>query len=239
MTETAGAGRDVAFLVTGGTGALGRAVVLRLLSEGASIAVAYRREAEWRALAAAAGTQRLFGHQADLTDAASARAFVDAAAGQLGGLDGAALVAGAWAGGTPFDEAAEDEWAWMLRVNLDTAAHVCRAAIPHLRARGGSVVAVGSRAAENGGSGMAAYAVAKRALHALVEVLALENRDRGIRFNAVLPGTIDTAANRAAMKAADRSRWTSPEAIAATIAFLLSPASAPITGALVPVDRPA
>jgi NAD(P)-dependent dehydrogenase (short-subunit alcohol dehydrogenase family) len=83
---------------------------------------------------------------------------------------------------------------------------------------------------------MVAYAVAKEAVHALVRVLALENQDRGLRFNAVLPGTIDTGANRAAMPGADRQRWTSPEAIARTIAFLLSPRSAPVTGALVPVD---
>ena len=124
----------------------------------------------------------------------------------------------------------------MLRQNLDTAAYVCRAALPHLLPAGGSVVAVGSRAAETGGSGMAAYAVAKSALHALVRVLALENRERGVRFNAVLPGTIDTPANRRAMPDADRSSWTPPEAIARTIAFLLSPDSAPVSGALVPVD---
>jgi NAD(P)-dependent dehydrogenase (short-subunit alcohol dehydrogenase family) len=120
--------------------------------------------------------------------------------------------------------------------NLDTAVHVCRAALPHLLRAGGSVVAVGSRAAETAGTGMAAYAVAKSALHALVRVLALENRDRGVRFNAVLPGTIDTPANRRAMPAADHSSWTSPDAIARTIAFLLSPESAPASGALVPVD---
>jgi NAD(P)-dependent dehydrogenase (short-subunit alcohol dehydrogenase family) len=101
------------------------------------------------------------------------------------------------------------------------------------------VVAVGSRAAETGGAGMAAYAVSKVAVHALVRVLALENAERGVRFNAVLPGTIDTPANRRAMPGADRSKWTSPEAIARVMAFLLSPDSVPTTGALVPVDAPA
>jgi NAD(P)-dependent dehydrogenase (short-subunit alcohol dehydrogenase family) len=95
---------------------------------------------------------------------------------------------------------------------------------------------VGSHAALAGGAEMAAYAVAKSALHELVRVLALENRDRGVRINAVLPGTIDTPSNRGAMPNADRSSWTPPEAIARTIAFLLSPDSAPVSGALVPVD---
>jgi NAD(P)-dependent dehydrogenase (short-subunit alcohol dehydrogenase family) len=226
--------------VTGGTGALGRALVRVLLDRGARVAVPFRGESEWRALQeeAAAGPA-LFGAAADLTDSRGARAFIDEAASRLGALDGLALIAGGWAGGSSFDAAPADEWPSMLRTNLDTVANACRAALPHLRRQGGSVVAVGSRAAETGGAGMAAYAVSKVAVHALVRVLALENAERGVRFNAVLPGTIDTPANRRAMPGADRSKWTSPEAIARVMAFLLSPDSAPTTGALVPVDAPA
>jgi NAD(P)-dependent dehydrogenase (short-subunit alcohol dehydrogenase family) len=232
-------GEAASVIVTGGTGGLGRAVVRLLLDRGARVAVPYRRAAEWSALAAELRSERLVGHEADLVDPASAHAFVESAAASLGSLDGVALVAGGWAGGARFEAAPADELPRMLRQNLDTAANVCRAALPHLVARGGSVVAVGSRGAQAGGAGMAAYAVSKEALHALVRVLAAENQDRGVRFNAVLPGTIDTGANRAAMPGADRQRWTSPEAIARTIAYLLSPASAPVTGALVPVDGPA
>jgi NAD(P)-dependent dehydrogenase (short-subunit alcohol dehydrogenase family) len=227
-------------IVTGGTGALGRALVLQLLERGTHVAVPYRGAEEWRALRDEAGAgAALFGQPADLGGPAGAKVFVDEAAARLGGLDGVALVAGGWAGGAGFDEAPADEWDRMLRTNLDTVAHVCRAALPHLRRQGGSVVAVGSRAAETGGAGMAAYAVSKVAVHALVRVLALENAGHGVRFNAVLPGTIDTPANRRAMPGADRSKWTSPAAIARVMVFLLSPDSAPTTGALVPVDAPA
>ena len=227
-------------IVTGGTGALGSALVQRLLARGTRVAVPYRKEKEWLALREKAGAgASLLGVAADLADAAGAKAFVDEAAASLGVLDGAALVAGAWRGGKRFDEAPEDEWPGMLATNLGTVAHVCRAALPHLRRQGGSIVAVGSRAAETGGAGMAAYAVSKVAVHALVRVLALENRDLGVRINAVLPGTIDTPDNRRAMPDADPSKWTSPAAIAEVVAFLLSPESAPTTGALVPVDLPA
>ncbi len=227
-------------IVTGGTGALGRALVQQLLARGARVAVPYRDPAEWQGLLGSAGEgAALFGARADLASPAGARSFVDEAARQLRVLDGLALVAGGWAGGTRFDEAPEDLWERMLRTNLDTVAHVCRVALPHLRKQGGSVVAVGSRAAETGGAGMAAYAVSKVAVHALVKVLALENADRAVRFNAVLPGTIDTPANRRAMPGADRRTWTSPEAIARVVVFLLSADSAPTTGALVPVDAPA
>jgi NAD(P)-dependent dehydrogenase (short-subunit alcohol dehydrogenase family) len=227
-------------IVTGGTGTLGGAVVALLLEDGCRVAVPYRHESEWRALRDALGRpDALLGAEADLQDASRAKAYVDDAASRLGILDGLALVAGGWAGGTRFEDAPPSEWDRMLRGNLDTAAHVCRAALPHLRRQRGSVVAVGARAAETDGSGMAAYAVSKVAVHALVRVLALENRSHGVRFNAVLPGTIDTPANRKAMPDADFSRWTSPVAIARVIAFLLSQESAPTTGALIPVDAPA
>jgi len=227
-------------IVTGGTGALGRALVLQLLERGARVAVPYRGQAEWQALQAEAGAgAALSGAPADLIDPAGARAFVEEAAARVGVLDGVALVAGGWAGGKRFDEAPDDEWGRMRGTNLETVVHVCRAALPHLRKQGGSVVAVGSRAADAGGAGMAAYAVAKVAVHALIRVLADENRDLGVRFNAVLPGTIDTPANRRAMPDADPSKWTSPVAIAGVVVFLLSPDSAPTTGALVPVDLPA
>lgn len=228
-----------AAIVTGGTGALGRAVVKRLLGSGARVAVSYRRADEWRSLEAEAGPgASLFGFEAELADAAAAAAFVEQAQRKLGLVDAVALVAGGWAGGTSFDQAPVDEWSRMLRGNLDSAAYVCRAALPHLRKQGGSIVAIGSRAAETGGSGMAAYAVSKLALHALVRVLAQENRAQGVRVNAVLPGTIDTPANRNAMKDANTSGWTSADRIAQVVVFLLSSESLATTGALVPVDAP-
>ena len=228
-----------AAIVTGGTGALGRAVVKRLLGSGARVAVSYRRADEWRSLEAEAGPgAALFGFEAELADAAAAAAFVEQAERKLGLVDAVALVAGGWAGGTSFDMAPVDEWSRMLRGNLDSAAYVCRAALPHLRKQVGSIVSIGSRAAETGGSGMAAYAVSKVALHALVRVLAQENRAQGVRVNAVLPVTIDTPANRNAMKDANSSGWTSADRIAQVVVFLLSNESLATTGALVPVDAP-
>jgi NAD(P)-dependent dehydrogenase (short-subunit alcohol dehydrogenase family) len=226
------------FVVTGGAGALGSAVVLRLLQRGDRVAVPYRGETGFDALRGAAGphADALWGKSADMADVAEARAFVEAAAARMGRLDGAALIAGAYAGSATFEAAPESEWDEMLRTNLQSVYASCRALVPMLLPGGGSVVAVGSRSAALGGAGAAAYAVSKNAVAALFRALALENRARGIRFNLVEPGTIDTPANRKAMPGADASRWTPPDEIAAVIAFLLSDESSSITGAAIPVD---
>jgi NAD(P)-dependent dehydrogenase (short-subunit alcohol dehydrogenase family) len=226
-----------AFVVTGGTGALGREVVRALLATGASVAVPYRGEEGWRALRdeMAAGP-RLWGAPVDLADASATARFVEQAVASLGGLDGVAAIAGAYAGSAPLHDAPADEWARMMNANLLSAYSVSRAAVPHLRRSRGAMVMVGSKVVEGGGANAAAYAVSKAGVVALARVLALENKDHGVRVNCVLPGTIDTPANRADMPKADRSRWTPPAAIARVILFLLSSDSAPVTGATVPVD---
>jgi NAD(P)-dependent dehydrogenase (short-subunit alcohol dehydrogenase family) len=212
-------------------------VVAALRERGARVAVPYRGESGLEELLRFGPEVR--GWPVDLGHAAAVDSFVGEAAAWLGSLDGLALLAGAFAGGTRFESSPADEWDRMMRANLATVQTVCRAALPHLLKQGGAAVTVGSRSAESGGGGMASYAVSKVAVAALTRVLALENRDRGVRFNCVLPGTIDTPANRRAMPDADTSKWTSPSAIARVIAYLLSPESAPTTGALVPVDAPA
>lgn len=228
-----------AYVVTGATGALGRAVAGTLLSHGARVAVPFRNAERWGQLERQlAGGERLFGAQADIADPASTQRFLSEAVGRLGRLDGVAAVAGGYAASGPLEQAPVAEWPAMMAANLTPAYTICRSALPHLLGRGGSAVLVAARTAIEGGAGAAAYAVSKAAVLALARVLALENRDRGVRFNAVAPGIIDTPANRAAMPEADYTRWTSPAAIAEVIAFLLSPASAPTTGAVLPVDLP-
>jgi len=224
-------------VVSGGTGSLGRAVVAALLERGARVAVPFRSPPAWDALRAGAGKgAALWGRAADLADPASAARFVDEAAEWLGGVDGVAALAGAYAGSSTLETAPVREWEDMLRANLSTVYGLCHAALPHLIKQGGSVVTVASRLAESGGAGAAAYAVSKAAVIALTRVLALENRDRSVRFNCVMPAIIDTPGNRTAMPAADTSRWTPPEAIARVIVFLLSSESAAVNGAIVPVD---
>lgn len=224
-------------VVAGGTGALGGALVERLLAQGVRVAVPFRSASSFERLRARPGADRLWGAPADIATVAGARTFLDAAARALGGIDGVAIVAGAYAGSGSLAETPDGEWPAMMQANLETAHAVCRAAIPHMTA-GGSVVMVASRLVESGGAGSAAYVVSKAGVAALSRVLALEYRPRGIRFNCIAPGTIDTPDNRKAMPGSDPGGWTPPESIARVIAFLLSPASAPVTGAYIPVDGP-
>jgi NAD(P)-dependent dehydrogenase (short-subunit alcohol dehydrogenase family) len=228
-----------AFVVTGGAGALGREVVRALLARGDSVAVPYRGQEGWQALRDAVRAEsRLWGASVDLTDVAATARFVEEASQRLGALAGVAAIAGAYAGSGPLPEAGVDEWPRMMRANLDSAYSIARAALPRLRTAGGAMVMVGSKVVEGGGAGAAAYAVSKAGVVALARVLALENKDLRVRVNCVLPGIIDTPKNRTGMPKADRTAWTPPEAIARVIVFLLSPESAPVTGAVVPVDAP-
>lgn len=225
-------------VVTGGTGALGQAVVRALLAQGRSVAVPYRSESGWETLKKQVGKGTVWGQPADVAEPEAVASFVAEAARQLDGLDGLAAIAGGYQGSGPVETAPVEEWRAMMRTNLDATWAACRAALPHLQRTRGSVVTVASRLAEAGGAGAAAYAVSKAGVVTLTRVLALENRDRGVRCNCVVPTTIDTPANRTAMPKADRTRWTPPDAIAKVVVFLLSPASGAVTGAIVPVDAP-
>jgi len=110
-----------------------------------------------------------------------------------------------------------------------------RAAIPHLRKSSfGRIIAIGSRAAVDPGPGIWAYSASKAALVSLIRTIALENKDVGLTANVILPGTIDTLANREAMPGADISKWVQPENIAAVAIWLAGDAGKDVNGAAIP-----
>lgn len=128
----------------------------------------------------------------------------------------------------------EAQW----RINTVTAFLCSREALRRIRASGGAggrIVNVASRAAVDHPGGKLAYVAAKAAVAAMTRSLAAECAPEGILINAVLPDTIDTPANRAAMPGADFSKWTPPGDIASAILRLASPANAAVTGTLLPV----
>ena len=170
----------------------------------------------------------------DLTDPASARAAVDAAAAHFGRLDALLNVAGGFVWQTTDD--AEPAWDRMFALNLSTALNASRAALPHLKASPeGRIVNVGANGALKAAAGMGAYAASKSGVHRLTESLAEELKSTAVTVNAVLPSILDTEQNRKDMPDADPSKWVAPADLARVILFLASPEARAITGALVPV----
>src|SRR5437868_6964442 len=205
---------DKSCIVTGGRGALGTAVVARLRSAGAQVAIINRSPSSQP-------DDMIFGG-VDLADPAAAQAAVNAAVKKLGGLYALVNIAGAFRWGTLADGDVAT-WDLLYSVNLKTAVCASKAALPHLIANGqGRIVNIGSANATKAAAGMGAYAASKAGVAKLTEALSEEVKAKGITVNAVLPSIIDTAANRAEMPKADFSKWVKPDAIAALIAFLLS-----------------
>ena len=209
------------YIVAGGFGILGRAVVQALEAQGHTVAVADLAPVP-------DGHKGLAQGGVDLTDEARVASAFTALVEQLGGLDGVVNVAGGFLWET-VAQGALDSWDRMYGMNLRTAVISSRAALPHL-GKGGAIVNVGAAAASNVAAGMAPYAASKAGVMALTESLADELRGAGIRVNAVLPTIIDTPTNRADMPDADTSAWVQPAAAARVIAFLLSSESACVTG---------
>ena len=170
--------------------------------------------------------------EADVSDEAGAARAVEAA----GDVEVLVNGVGGFAGGTPVDATGLDVWDRLYRMNVRTAAACARAALPRMRARRrGVIVNVASQAAFAPPAGLAAYAASKAGVVALTRALQEEVAREGIRVHAVVPSTIDTPANRAAMPDADRSSWTPPASIAGVVLWLASDAASTVRGALVPV----
>jgi NAD(P)-dependent dehydrogenase (short-subunit alcohol dehydrogenase family) len=221
---------DRTVVVTGGTGGLGAAVTGTLLGEGWRVVVPWFVEEE---LARVEEHEGLTLVQADLTDPGSAATVVEAAGDGLRALVN--LVGGFAMGGRVHETPVED-FERQLRLNLRPAYLMCAAALPRMLAAGdGAIVCVSSRAAVRPFAGAAGYITSKAAVLAFVDALDAEYRDDGIRANAILPSTIDTPANRAAMPDADFDTWVKPAEIARVVAFLCSDAARVTSGGHVPV----
>lgn len=222
-------------LITGATGNLGRAVADVFLLEGARLALAgSRQESLDRAYdGLAADHLRL---AADLGDARAAAGLVAEVESVFGHIDAICALAGAFEMGGAMHVASPELLDRMMKANVATMTNVVRAVVPGMIARGsGKIVTVGANAAQKGVAGMGAYTASKSAVMRLTEAMAGELRGHGINVNCVLPSTIDTPENRAAMPTADPEKWVKPAELAAVIAFLCSDGASAMHGALVPV----
>ena len=194
-------------VVAGAFGALGHVVVEAAAARGHLTAALGFSAAPSADVAARFGSGTLIVGGVNLAVADEAVAAMAAVKTRFGRLDALINVAGGFLwekteGGT------SESWERMFASNLKSTVNASRAALPALLASGaGRIVNVGALAAVKAGAGMGPYAASKAGVHRFTESLADELKGRGVTVNAVLPSTIDTPANRAAMADADFSRW--------------------------------
>lgn len=212
-------------VVTGAAGILGAAVARHLREQGHDV-TGIDLAAE------APGFPGAFVGGVDLTAASGAEQAIGAAVARAP-IDGLVNVAGGFRWETVADGSPES-WEFLHRINVMTALHASRAALPSLTSTQGAIVNVGAAATLKAGMGMGAYTASKSGVARLTEALAEEQKGV-VRVNAVLPSIIDTPANRADMGEADAAKWVAPVELAQVIAFLLSSAASAVTGATIPV----
>jgi NAD(P)-dependent dehydrogenase (short-subunit alcohol dehydrogenase family) len=218
-------------LVTGANGGLGIYLTQAFLDAGATVIGSSRTiqqsDFEGSAFTAVA---------AEISNRENARVLVDQVVSRFGRLDVLAHSVGGFAGGQPIADMDDETFQRMLDVNLNSVFHILRAAIPPMRRTGnGRIIAIGSRAALEPGAGVGAYSASKAAVVSLVKTVALENKDAGLTANVILPGTMDTPANRKAMPKADVSKWVKPASVAELVVWLAGEAGKDVNGAAIPV----
>jgi NAD(P)-dependent dehydrogenase (short-subunit alcohol dehydrogenase family) len=218
-------------LVTGATGGLGTHVTKALLDAGfAVVGLAPKIQ------------PHDFDHPhftalpATLDSLTAAKQAVDTIQAHFGKIDALAHLVGGFAGGQTVADTDDATFQRMLDMNLNSAFHILRAVLPSMRQAGsGRIIAIGSRAAESPGAKVGAYSASKAALVSLIRTVAIENKEFGITANVILPGTMDTHANRKGMPDADTSQWVQPASVASLIVWLTGDGGRDVTGAAIPV----
>jgi NAD(P)-dependent dehydrogenase (short-subunit alcohol dehydrogenase family) len=225
-------------IVTGGTGALGSAVALDLLAAGARVAATYIREEEWSSLrvSAAGSGENLYGKRVDLTDSSAVAAFVSDVAARWGRVDFLVAIAGGFAAGKSY-EADDKTWDHMFSLNFRSLVNCARAVVPRMvKQNFGRIATISSGAIlRGGGAGVAPYAISKGAVRQFSEILTEEVKAYDIHVHCLMPGTMDTPANRRSMPNADFSKWVKTEDVARVIRFLLSDDARAIRSVVIPV----
>jgi NAD(P)-dependent dehydrogenase (short-subunit alcohol dehydrogenase family) len=232
--------KDRVAIITGGTGALGRAVADHFLAHGAKVAVPWIVEPEVPLFHQQMGGRfpepSMMLARVDLGSEAEVAKFVGDVEKRFGRVDILInLVGGFWGFKTVADTTMA-EWQAMFDLNLKPTFLCCRAAVPVMQKnKYGRIVSVSSRTGLTGAGEFAAYAIAKGAIKTFTASLAEEVLNDNVLVNAIAPSTIDTQANRTAMPKAKHENWVKPADIAKTLAFLCSDQNQVTSGVVVPV----
>jgi NAD(P)-dependent dehydrogenase (short-subunit alcohol dehydrogenase family) len=216
-------------IVAGAGGGLGQVTAVTLAASGLTVVAVDRNEHALRELPDGVRPE-----VADTTDPAAAKSLIDRITGEVGPPDVLVNTIGAFRLGDALSTT-PDTLRLMIDVNLGPALWLSQAVAPHMQQQGsGAIVHVAARQGIEPAGGMAAYSASKAALVQLTRILDIELRPHGIRVNAVAPQLLDTPANRATFPEEVMAHAVAPEAIAGVIAFLISDAAAPVSGAILP-----
>jgi len=218
-------------LVTAANGGLGTHVTQAFLNAGATV-VGTSRKMKQSDFASSNFTPM----PADLSTQEGANGLVMQLLARFGRLDVLAHTVGGFAGGKSIAETDDAAFRQMFDLSVNSLFYVLRATIPALRQTGnGRLIAIGSRSTLEPGANVGAYSASKAAMVSLIRTVALENKDAGLRANVILPGTMDTPANRASTPKADFSKWVSPTSVASLMVWLASDAGKDMNGAVIPI----
>jgi len=218
-------------LITGANGGLGMAVTNAFLEAGARVAGVAKK-----IQTSDFPPPNFIAYAAELGSADAARTVANTVIEKWERIDALVHLVGAFTGGKSVAETDYEVLEQMLEANLRAAFHMFRAVLPQMRKQNhGRILAIGSRTAVDPQPMVGAYSASKAALVSLVRTIALENKDRGISANVILPGTMDTPTNRAAMPGADPAKWVQPVQVASLLVHLATDQASQISGAVIPV----
>ncbi|GAB4064695.1 SDR family oxidoreductase [Angustibacter speluncae] len=236
---------DAVVLVTGGGSGIGGAITAAFLQAGASVAITGRRRERLEQALRDHPADRTMALPADLSDGSQVRRVIADVVERFGRIDVVVSNAGVHTSG-PITKLEDDDWEAMRATNVDAFFHLAKAALPHLAASGGNLVAVSSVSGDRGDWGQAAYNATKAAVSNFVRSLALDWGSDGVRVNAVAPAftltemTADMGRDEKSLAPfLDRialGRPGRPEDIAPAVLFLASEAARYVTGVVLPVD---
>lgn len=227
--------KNECIIVTGASGNLGSVVARVLAGKDAQVVCVDRVERKFDAAengAAPDGLLWISGH--NVANKAAMDDVVTQTIARFGKITGLVNTVGGFATGKVAADAL-DHWDLMMLLNAKVAVVTSAAVLPAMMKAGhGRIVHIAAQPGLKASAGQAAYAASKAAMMRVMESIAAEHRADRITANCILPGTIDTAINRASMPNAKPDTWIPPSAIADLIAFLMSPAGALVTGAAIP-----
>ncbi len=220
-------------IITGAVGNVGRAVADCFRDLGAKLVLLDRTDDRLRG--AYPDLVNSEGHlligNVDLSEPESAADAVATTLRRFGRIDALVNTIGAFRGGALTHEQTMEDWLALWSANIASTLNACRAVVPAMvRQKCGCIVNIASRAALHGEPGLSAYSASKAAVVRLSESMAAELKPWSINVNCVLPGTLDTPQNRAAMPGVDSTTWIQPADLARVIAFLVCDAARPLSG---------